>query len=167
MKSCREARYEIALLAGGDLDPGAARNLQQHLQDCAECRQASQLLTRDLEVLQVCRSVDERLDQFSVWPEVQTVLAARAAEAGIRRFNGWAATVAVAATVLALVTISQQFGSASRGSTEFGSEMGGLSSPVWRLEGASQVDFSSDPGSVSRGGDVRDQRVKPPQWPRF
>ena len=112
MKTCVRVGQLIALSAGGDLDAGSERALQEHLAGCPGCRAE---LREYLEVISLGR---EAFSSEDILPApVRTRIAARAAESAQRaswrtRFSplpGWfsgqtgvAATVAAALVVVAL-----------------------------------------------------------------
>lgn len=108
---CRQARAEIALKAGGDLDdPIALSLLEAHLAGCVPCRRYLAGMESSLEVLQA--SAVESLSGErppSLWPRVSRQLPRLNSRAVSARFNLWVPTAAMAAAcaVMVLVTIVQ------------------------------------------------------------
>ena len=111
--NCRQARLEIALWAGSDLDSAAERSVRRHLAECLGCRQYRERMLSAMGCLeQVDSGPDEAARVDSIWPSLSNVLSRRERDTRIRRFNGWVAGLAVAATLLATVTIWQNLPSA-------------------------------------------------------
>ena len=106
---CAQARNQIALLVGGDLDDFGLHEVERHLGMCRNCtdyRQRMEVLRSQLEAVGSADSVS-RGD--SLWPALEPAVRVAERDRLVRRFNGWVAGVAIAATVLAMVTISRDY----------------------------------------------------------
>jgi predicted anti-sigma-YlaC factor YlaD len=104
---CSHAKTDIALLVGGDLDHEAAIPLKAHLKCCADCAGYFASLKRNLGVLRAMQEVpfDPR---DSVWPRLMPALSYAEQQRRVKQFNGWVASVAVAAICLAMVTLAAE-----------------------------------------------------------
>ena len=111
---CKTARHQVALLVGQDLPEADAVQLQRHLATCPPCReQRTRLQTTFDRVLSVAESAND--NSPGLWPAISSAIRVRGVSPGLnaRQFNGWVAGLAVAATLLAMVTISQHLPTAS------------------------------------------------------
>jgi len=124
--NCRESRFQLALFVGGDLDESSSVGLQRHLATCPECRDHHDGLSKVMDRVEQIESQSTAIMHAeSVWPQLAAVIKVREQDR-TRRFNGWVAGFAVAATILATVTIAQNLPSAqplSNFGTQF-SDMG-------------------------------------------
>jgi hypothetical protein len=102
---CKQAKTQIALWVGNDLEEAAQQKLRGHLTECPECREHSRQLKVSLRALESVERMDA-LVPASVWPNLSVRLAGRRVDFGMNRFNGWVAAVAVAASALAMFSIS-------------------------------------------------------------
>ncbi len=124
--NCKQAKGQLALLIGNDLDGSAVGDIQKHLSQCAGCREHLQQLSSCLEVLQVPAAGAFRADGESLWPRISVRLASPSAGQKPHRLSGWAPTLAVAAACLAMFwAASWQFS---------GSPPTGSSGPVQMLQ---------------------------------
>ena len=116
--NCRESRFQLALFVGGDLGDASAVGLQRHLATCPDCREHHDGLSDVMgQVERIEADAPAVVHRKSVWPQLAAVIKVREQDR-TRRFNGWVAGFAVAATVLAMVTISQSLPS-SRSDFQF------------------------------------------------
>lgn len=105
---CSHAKTDIALLVGGDLDQEAIGPLETHLECCPDCAAHFASMQRHLMVLQSVQEMPlERRE--SVWPRLAPALSFAEQQRRVKQFNGWVASVAVAAICLAMVTLSAEF----------------------------------------------------------
>jgi len=110
--NCRESRFQLALFVGGDLDESSAVGLQRHLATCPDCRDHHDGLSNVMDQVERIETQSTAIMHAeSVWPQLAAVIKVREQDR-TRRFNGWVAGFAVAATVLAMVTIAQNLPSA-------------------------------------------------------
>ncbi|HXY35195.1 MAG TPA: hypothetical protein VEI07_13270 [Planctomycetaceae bacterium] len=108
--NCKQAKGKLALLIGNDLDALAIGEVQQHLAQCAGCREHLQRLSSCLEVLQVPAAGAFSTDGESLWPRISVRLASPTAGQKPHRLSGWASTLAVAASCAAMFWVaSYQF----------------------------------------------------------
>jgi len=113
---CKQAKSQLALLIGNDLEPTALQEIHQHLGQCVGCRQHFKQLSTALEVLQAAppwSSEQERTSEHeSLWPRLSVRLASPVAGERPHRLNGWAPSLAVAAACLTMfwVVSSQWMG---------------------------------------------------------
>ena len=104
---CREARQEIALLVGNDLQDAAAREvLKQHVSVCPECRQHYRDLKQSLAALEQADKPSTFEVRESLWPKVsQRLQVRRQQEAAPRPKRWWPMAAVMAACVVLLVLI--------------------------------------------------------------
>lgn len=125
--NCRQAKTEMALWVGDDLDEASARQVERHVAVCPECRDALVALRQSQSVLQALAGskhagdVDAALlkpassnlvrlasDGFeSLWPAVSRRLPGQSG-ARMRRFNGWLPAAAVMAACVAILVVTGQ-----------------------------------------------------------
>lgn len=105
--NCKTARHNIALHAGNDLDALTVRELKQHLHHCVECAAHWKQMVQSLKVLQVPARKAAPIHD-SVWPGISRKLAAQRAPRRSERFNGWAPALAVAASCMLMLFVTQQ-----------------------------------------------------------
>jgi hypothetical protein len=99
--NCKQAKTQVALMIGNDLEPRALEDVRTHLGQCVGCRQHFEQLSSALEVLQAPpRSWNP--EHESLWPKLSTRLASSTAGQKPHRLSGWAPTLAVAAACLAM-----------------------------------------------------------------
>ena len=109
--NCKQAKEKLALLIGNDLDASAVGEIQQHLGQCAGCREHLQRLSSCLEVLQVPAAGAFHAEGESLWPRISVRLASPSAGQKPHRLSGWGPTLAVAAACTAMFWVaSYQFG---------------------------------------------------------
>lgn len=107
---CAQARNLIALLVGDDLDGSDRPEVERHLSQCSGCQSYHNGLTKTHQELQSISSVDADTSSPSLWEQMRPAVRLANAERGNRRFNGWVAGLAIAATVMAMFAISGDFG---------------------------------------------------------
>ncbi len=113
MMNCKRARSEIALWVGDDLDQSARHELERHLAECPSCRDHRNRMRASLDMLYGAEdSVDTSGDSVasthdSLWPGLSGRLELRDEARKASRFNGWVASLSLAAMVLAMVALSQ------------------------------------------------------------
>jgi len=95
--NCKQAKAQIALLAGNDLEPVATQEIRRHLDECGGCRQQLQQLRSCLEALQAPAHDALSGEQESLWPQLSVRLAKQAPQRQPHRLNGWAPALTVAA----------------------------------------------------------------------
>lgn len=108
--NCKQARAQSSLMAGNDLDNSAVTELQRHLAVCPDCRDFSGRMTASMSVLQeVCCEftyTESSESDRSLWPRIADAVSARQPHQSRNRwFNGSVATLAIAATFLAALSI--------------------------------------------------------------
>jgi hypothetical protein len=109
--NCKQAKTQLALLIGNDLEPCALQEVRNHLAECVGCRQHLKQLSSALEVLQSPpRSWNP--EHESVWPKLSARLASPTADQKPHRLSGWAPSLAVAAACLGMFwVVSSQWSS--------------------------------------------------------
>ncbi len=109
--NCKQAKPQLALLIGNDLEPSVAGLVREHLELCADCRQHLQRLSNSLEAIQTAPAGPWDADRDSLWPKLSVRLAAESAGHKPHRMSGWAPTLAVAAACTVMFFIaSHQWG---------------------------------------------------------
>lgn len=105
---CRQARSQIALKAGGDLNnPVDETLLEEHLVECASCREYLASMEATLDLLQTCAHVSlPARRSASVWPEVAGRLPAGNGRSVYARFNVWVPTAAMTAACAAMILVT-------------------------------------------------------------
>lgn len=106
MMKCRQARSDIALFVGNDLQEPSARELEQHVTKCPEC---ADHLARLRQTIQVFDQIDAGLDAAphkSLWPGIERQVRHMRLAAQQGRFNGWVPAMAIAAACLMIAYVS-------------------------------------------------------------
>jgi hypothetical protein len=103
--NCKQAKTQVALLIGNDLEPAALAEVRNHLGQCAGCRQHFERLASCLEVLQAPPRA-YNAEEVSLWPKLSARLASPNAGQKPHRLNGWAPTLVVAAACTAMVWVA-------------------------------------------------------------
>jgi hypothetical protein len=108
---CREARTQIALEVGGDLEDSAAtERLQSHLHECPDCRRYLSDMQSVLGVFAACAR-PENVEAASprLWSRIAAELPDRSRRSAYSQFNVWvpAAAMSIACAAMLLVTILQ------------------------------------------------------------
>ncbi|MCA9080059.1 MAG: hypothetical protein KDA58_05840, partial [Planctomycetaceae bacterium] len=104
--NCREARTEIALLVGNDLEDASARELlRQHVSGCPECRQYYRQMKQSFKVLEQADKSETYETRESLWPAVSQRLKHRRPEAPSRR-QWWPIATFLAACVVVVAIIN-------------------------------------------------------------
>jgi hypothetical protein len=99
--NCKQAKTQLALLIGNDLEPAALQEVRNHVSQCVGCRQHFEQLSSALEVLQAPpRSWNP--EHESLWPKLSARLASPTAGQKPHRLSGWAPSLAVAAACVAM-----------------------------------------------------------------
>jgi hypothetical protein len=103
--NCKQAKTQVALLIGNDLEPAALAEVRNHLGQCVDCRQHFDRLSSCLEVLQAPPRTDN-VPEESLWPKLSARLASPNAGQKPHRLSGWAPTLAVAAACTAMFWVA-------------------------------------------------------------
>ena len=111
--NCKQAKTQVALLIGNDLEPTALQEVRNHLGQCAGCRQHFERLSSCLEVLQAPPRAWNSEDE-SLWPKLSARLASANAGQKPHRLSGWAPTLAVAAACTAMFWVASSRWSADQ-----------------------------------------------------
>ena len=101
--SCGQARDELALEVGQDLETGLGSELRQHLADCSECCRAWLALQESHGRLQQLKNDSPVVESPGLWTNVETVIQSRGLRPERSSFPSWLLGVAVA--VLFLVVL--------------------------------------------------------------
>ncbi|MDA1014382.1 MAG: zf-HC2 domain-containing protein [Planctomycetota bacterium] len=111
---CKQARAFASLMVGNDLESDSRAQLQRHLAICPDCRDFTHQMSASMSVLQEAGHESALLTQSqmvgraSLWPRVAEAVTQKSlGNLRNRWFNGSVATLAIAATVLAMVSIFQ------------------------------------------------------------
>ena len=107
LMNCKQARANIALWVGHDLDEATCHLLERHLATCPPCRDHRGRMQTGLTVLTEMKCGDTVASADSVWPAVSSRLSACDAALRAPRFNGWDPAIAVAGIFLAIVSIAR------------------------------------------------------------
>jgi predicted anti-sigma-YlaC factor YlaD len=105
--NCKQAKTQVALLTGNDLEPAALADVRNHLGQCVSCRQHFEKLSSCLEVLQAPPRGFNPEDE-SLWPKLSVRLASPNAGQKPHRLSGWAPTLAVAAACTAMFWVASK-----------------------------------------------------------
>jgi hypothetical protein len=102
--SCKQARTDIALWIGNDLEEDDVLHVERHIAGCPQCREHAADLEASLKVLQATPApVDAG---GSIWPRLAARLSGLESRRRLERFNGWLpAATAVAASVTIIVLL--------------------------------------------------------------
>ncbi len=111
--NCRIAQKQIALLVGHDLSQSAVLATQQHIAECAECRQVHASLRDSTDALATFNSETALQRRSSVWSKVREQLPMPASPLPATRwshfFAGSLAPSAVAVAVFLVVGMLPRF----------------------------------------------------------
>lgn len=94
--SCGQARDELALEVGQDLETGLGSELRQHLADCSECCRAWLALQESHGRLQQLKNDSPVVESPGLWTNVETVIQSRGLRPERSSFPSWLLGVAVA-----------------------------------------------------------------------
>ncbi|HAA50082.1 MAG TPA: hypothetical protein DCE43_10195 [Planctomycetaceae bacterium] len=94
--SCGQARDELALEVGQDLETGLGPELRQHLADCPECCRAWLALQKSHDRLQQLRNDSSVVESPGLWTNIETVIQSRGLKPERSSFPSWLLGVAVA-----------------------------------------------------------------------
>ena len=111
--SCGQARDELALEVGQDLETGLGPELRQHLADCPECCRAWLALQKSHDRLQQLRNDSSVVESPGLWTNIETVIQSRGLKPERSSFPSWLLGVAVA--VLFAVFVLDLFRSSMTG----------------------------------------------------
>ncbi len=104
---CKQARSDIALFVGNDLQEKSAHELEQHVTKCPQC---SEHLTSMQETIRVFEQIDAGLDTSrnkSLWPGLsKKIRHIELASSQRDRFNGWVPAVAIVAACILIAVVS-------------------------------------------------------------
>ncbi|MBX3444312.1 MAG: zf-HC2 domain-containing protein [Planctomyces sp.] len=111
--NCRQARYEMALLAGDDLaDEDRRRDVERHLSMCPGCRRQHQRLCGVLGAVSASDVPATYVSAHSLWPSVRRRMNAPARPGGQgvdwKSWTPFAAGVAACAGVLMMASVALQ-----------------------------------------------------------
>lgn len=116
--NCKQAKLELALLAGHDLDGASEQQVRRHLAECPCCRDHWQALEGSLAVLQQVAAAEDVREtkpvrgaaqgEPSLWPALAARIDARPARLPAPQFPRWVPATAVAAACIALAVYIQQ-----------------------------------------------------------
>lgn len=166
---CKQAKLDLALLVGNDLEPEAERVVQRHLAECPQCRLHWQRLRSMGGVLREVADGGRDFPSPNLWQQVQSRLPANRAVLQRSGAEGWFPVAALAAACCVVLVFSS-------GTPVF--ELSPLDSvrtadaPARRPVSATFVDFgSSIPvtpegwGTIESGQDhaLQDQRWDEPR----
>lgn len=126
--NCKEAKRQIALWVGDDLDTVASLLLERHLSVCSPCRHYARQLKNDFRQLQQREAADELSRQESLWPELLRKLPAQPGRRA-PQFNGWWAALAVGVAWFALVSFWQNESRRLRSAEDEGLQKISVSAP--------------------------------------
>ena len=101
---CQQAKTLIALWAGHDLPSSEERNLRRHVSVCPDCKEYARKMKTCVEQLQDCSEPRVQPTDKCLWSNLKSTLQAPEHP---RRFNGWTASLALAACFLAMFSIHQ------------------------------------------------------------
>jgi hypothetical protein len=119
--TCREARTDLALFAGGDLDDRTrVRELRQHVASCPGCKGHYQSLKSTLKTLGGVGAVDAFASstwesQHSLWPSIRRELARPPAQfsasVAFKQLRHWTPFAAMTAACVLMFVALDRFGS--------------------------------------------------------
>lgn len=171
--NCKQARAQSSLAAGNDLDAPAVTELQRHLAVCPDCRDFSGRMTASMNVLQEFGgefTYTESSDgDRSLWPRVAEAVSVRQPHQGRNRwFNSSVATLAIAATLMAAVSIFETLNPPEAPDSQVqggfggaGYQYNGAVQPPLQLDRPAQesksktLEFNEPSGSIDRTPPVR------------
>ena len=99
--SCNQARYEMCLRVGQDVDGPGQRVLERHRTECTECHEYWRRLQSSHEVLQGCPALSLERGE-SLWPEIRQELQH---SQPLPEDRGWARTLSGTALLAASLLI--------------------------------------------------------------
>lgn len=122
--NCRQAKSELALWVGGDLNETSMLELERHVAVCPSCRALREGLSASHTALQAVAAAptvgaarDESTrreanrprpaSDSSIWPAVSARIA-RSEQSRSQRFNGWVPAMAVSAACVAILFVAVQ-----------------------------------------------------------
>jgi hypothetical protein len=98
MKKCKQIKIDLAAYAAGELDPGEADRLAQHLRTCPGCRQEYQELTRLLAGIESLEQEGRQMIDAIDWDQAASdisrqarlsTLPSGAGKRRLRQLHGW------------------------------------------------------------------------------
>ncbi len=107
---CAQARNSIALLIGNDLEDNDRPEVERHLSQCKSCQSYYDDLNKSHLQLQSIAPEDSGIHQVNLWNDLEPAVRLANSSRSTKRFNGWIAGLAIAATVMAMFAISGDFG---------------------------------------------------------
>lgn len=135
-------------MVGNDLDAVDRPEVERHLAQCTPCHDYHSGMVRLRSELEAA-GADPGETSDSLWPVIRPAVCLESSNRSARRFNGWIAGLAVAASVMAVITISNDFVPASfnapRSEMEAWSVGGPGSGPVRQPEDKVWQDRPSSP----------------------
>lgn len=106
--NCKQAKSQIALWVGNDLDEADLPELKRHVAQCVCCEGYCAQMQAGLDVLQQADEMPHLPMQGSLWPRVAASIHARGLSPRAHRFNGWVPAAAVAAACVAILLSALQ-----------------------------------------------------------
>ncbi|WP_166824610.1 anti-sigma factor family protein [Thalassoroseus pseudoceratinae] len=106
--NCQQARSQIALWVGDDLDASAWESVQEHVRRCPSCQSYQTRMQRMLELLGASDdsqdpSAESELSHDSLWPALAAQLPKPQRKPRSDEFNGWIPAFAMAAVCMVMV----------------------------------------------------------------
>lgn len=107
---CAQARNLVALLIGNDLEDNDRPEVERHLSQCKSCQDYHESLNASHQQLQSIAPEDSGIHSVNLWADLEPAVRLANSGRSSKRFNGWIAGLAIAATVMAMFAISGDFG---------------------------------------------------------
>ena len=102
---CAQARNLVALLVGDDISDADRPEVERHIAECSSCKSYhAGLLETQNQLLSV--AAEPTAKSPGLWADLQPKVQLASQGRSAKQFNGWAAALAVAATVMAMFAIS-------------------------------------------------------------
>ena len=153
--NCQQARSQIALWVGGDLDASAWECVQSHLHQCPGCQSYQTRMKGMLELLGSSDdsqdpSAENELSHDSLWPALSAQLPKKHQKPRANEFNGWIPALALAAVCMVMVFAGSQ-PPRNVGESGWTLESGSASTPTLR---SAPAWFGADENSEFRGSSL-------------
>ncbi|MFK7821107.1 MAG: anti-sigma factor [Planctomycetaceae bacterium] len=102
---CAQARNLVALLIGDDIGDSDRPEVERHVAECSGCKAYhAGLIQTQQQLLAV--AAEPLVKAPGLWADLQPKVQLASQGRSNKQFNGWAAALAVAATVMAMFAIS-------------------------------------------------------------
>lgn len=105
--NCKQARIELGLLVGHDLNSQSEQQVRRHMAECPHCREHWQGLMAGAAALQQ-GTTSPHVPRSSLWPAVRAQLPAARASRAQANLSGWFPVVALAAACVGIMVSSRQ-----------------------------------------------------------